>query len=223
VLEKQKALQQALSEWTAAYDNSVGELCATELAQERLRLTMLRIYADMFTPLLTTCFSIKETAYDAHTPVFESIIKRYAEVLSVQEAAIHDGGVNSDPFFTIDMGFFPPLYCTALKCRDPKIRREALSLLRRFRHMEGPWTGDMLARVAEYVVRLEEEHFEEAQHSTSAVVLPEFCRIHCVECKLPDQHRQGPNIGSLTLRRFRHELGKAGNWSVTKCYIDLTP
>ncbi|KAL4879185.1 hypothetical protein BJY04DRAFT_208764 [Aspergillus karnatakaensis] len=217
MIEKQKALQSALSEWTAAYELSEGRLSTSASTQEKLGLLMLRMYADIFSAFLGTCFSIKETSYDTHTAVFESTIKRYEEVFSIQESTTLNSEFKSNPVFTIDMGFFPPLYSTALKCRNPKIRREALSLLRRFRHMEGPWTGDKVARVAEYVMRLEEAHFE----GQSDVVLPEFCRIHCVECKLPDQHSPGANMGSLTMRRFRHELGKEGGWVVMKCEIDL--
>ncbi|KAL5333090.1 hypothetical protein BJX70DRAFT_392452 [Aspergillus crustosus] len=211
VLERQDTLQAGLSEWVAAYDNSIDELRVTESSNHRLGLIMLRIYADMFIPLLATSLSIKETAYDAHTPVFESLIKSYREVLDS----------HSNPFFTIDIGFFPPVYCTVLKCRDSRIRHEALSLLRRFRHMEGPWTGPILAKVAEYVVNLEEEHFQGAQSSVSGIVLPEFCRIFCVECRLPNPESSSPNTWSLILKRFRHELGKAGGWDVRKHEIEV--
>lgn len=103
--------------------------------------------------------------------------------------------------------------------------------------MEGPWTGAMLAIVAGHVVSLEEKHFGGALQSPAAtsnplaqtppstrssIVLPEFARIHCVECKLPDRRAQQSYIASLTLKRFRHELGKTGGWEVRKCSIDLT-
>ncbi|KAL4871329.1 hypothetical protein BDV12DRAFT_206503 [Aspergillus spectabilis] len=216
VLKKQHTLQVAMSEWIAGYDSSINELRVTESSDQRLGLIMTRIYADMYTPLLATFFSIKETAYDAHILAFDSILMRYREVLSIQEAAVDDEDSHSNPFFTIDIGFFPPLYCTILKCRDSRIRREALSLLRRSRHMEGPWTGAMLASVTGYVVNLEEEHFQGAQSSVSGKVLPDFCRIFCVECRLPNPESQSSNTWTLILKRFRHELGKAGGWDVRK-------
>ncbi|KAL2813933.1 hypothetical protein BDW59DRAFT_27572 [Aspergillus cavernicola] len=279
MLEKQQALQAATSEWISSYDHPNSPLTLISLPpHEKLRLVMLRIYADLATILLATCFSIKETAYDEHLSVFESIVNRYKVLPSVSaSASLQENAIpkdhnteykyqhehkheptnnnnkktpidNKNPFLTIDTAFFPPLYFTALKCRNQRIRRQALSLLQQYHHMEGPWTGPLLARVAGYVVDLEERNFEEALLKSSSlsssptttefeftgiVVLPEYCRVQCVECHLPARRvrSQGGgggggggssnNIASLTLKRFRHELGKAGGWCVTRRLLDL--
>ncbi|KAL2864856.1 Zn(II)2Cys6 transcription factor domain-containing protein [Aspergillus lucknowensis] len=244
--EKQKALQVALAEWIDAYEHSVEFLVSTS-PQEDIGLLMLRIYADVCTILVATCFSIKETAYDAHIFVFESIMKRYRDSISEKRNPAHSsknkdsaGSSPCEPRFTLDIGFFPPLYFTALKCRNQTVRHEALSILRKFRSLEGPWTGSMLARVAGHVVNLEEQHFVKAllpagtskptTTPTAAVtpglspqvVLPEFCRFHCVEWHLPSGCDGNSNCAFLTLRRFRHELGKVGDWCITQCTVDLS-
>lgn len=107
--------------------------------------------------------------------------------------------------------------------------------------MEGPWTGPMLGKVAGHVVDLEEVHFHRALKRSSRIepaaevppsnehrqppsnppdlVLPEFCRFHCVEFHLPGKRES--NISTLILSRFRHELGKAGGWCITKCDVEL--
>jgi hypothetical protein len=247
-LEKQQALQVAMSEWVASYERSIASLCLSISPQQRIGLTMLRIYADMFTIIIGTCVTIKETAYDAYLSVFESLIQRYDDFVgqgSASQSSSAPGVCKLDPCFTIDTGFFPPLYFTALKCRNHIVRREALSLLQQYPTMEGPWTGPMVARVAGYVVDLEEKNFSEALQSppihasladstvrrqnksttslaTPDVVLPEFCRIHCVECKLPNRHDKDSNVATLTLRRFQHELGKQGGWSVNFVGIDIS-
>ncbi|KAL4750661.1 hypothetical protein BDW72DRAFT_213283 [Aspergillus terricola var. indicus] len=227
MLEKQKALQAAIVDWIASYDNSIQSAFASVARQERLALLMLRTYADVAAVLLSTCFTIKETAYDAHLPIFESIIQRYSDVHSNDYHLLSDT-CEPDATFMIDTGLFSPLYFTALKCRNHATRHQALSILRQYVHMEGPWTGPMLARVAGHVVSLEEEHFGDilAKATTSttvSMVLPEFSRIHCVECRLPARRHQGSNIASLILRRFRYELGTAGGWWIGKCAIDLSP
>ncbi|KAL4786858.1 hypothetical protein BJX76DRAFT_364704 [Aspergillus varians] len=235
MLEKQRALRAATSDWITGYDNSIDSHLASIPPHERLGLSMLRLYADVSTILLATCFSIKETAYDPYLSLFESIIQRYRQFhdsyhpYSISNCEAH-------PFFTIDTCVFPPLYLTALKCRNRSTRREAIALLRRYQHMEGPWMGETVARVAEHVVDLEEEHFEEALQPPAgdcdrtaqpppstkpSVVLPEFSRIHCVECELPNRRDKDSNIGTLTLKRFRHELGKAGGWCINTCTLDL--
>ncbi|KAL3431584.1 hypothetical protein BDV09DRAFT_206537 [Aspergillus tetrazonus] len=226
MLEEQKALQAAVEDWIASCDNSMQSAFAAVARQHRLALLMLRTYADVAVILLSTCFTVKETAYDAHLPVFKSIIQRYSEVHSTDYPLLSDT-CEPNPTFMIDSGLFPPLYFTALKCRNHARRHQALAILRQYVHMEGPWTGPMLARVAGHVVSLEERHFGDilakATMSTAvSMVLPEFSRIHCVECKLPGQRHQGSNIASLILRRFRHELGSAASWCIDKCTIDLS-
>jgi hypothetical protein len=61
-----------------------------------------------------------------------------------------------DDGFTIESGFIPPLYYTALKCRVPRIRRQAVRTLRAAPHREGVWNGLLLASVLEEVISLEE-------------------------------------------------------------------
>jgi hypothetical protein len=249
--EKQQALQVAMCEWVASYERSILSLSRSSSPQQRIGLTMLRVYSDMFTIIIGTCVTIKETAYDAYLSVFESLIRRYDDFAgqrSESQSASAPGVCKLDPCFTIDTGFFPPLYFTALKCRNHIVRRKALSLLQQYPTMEGPWTGPMVARVAGYVADLEEKNFSKVLRSppinaslsdpaakdadksptpqtspaTPEVVLPEFCRIHCVECKLPNRHEKTSDVAKLTLRRFQHELGKQGGWSVTFVEVDIS-
>lgn len=233
MLAKRRALQADLSEWIAGYESSINSYLASISWNESLGLMTLRVYAEMSTILLDTCFSTRETAYDPHLPRFKWIIERYREF----HKSLQTQHCTAPPYFTIDPSLFPPLYFTALKCRDWRTRHEALSFLGQYHHMEGPWTGPMLAIVAGHAVRLEEKHFEGALQSSAAtsdpparispstrpnIVLPEFARIHCVDCKLPARRAQESCIASLTLKRFRHELGKTGGWEVSKCSIDLS-
>ncbi|KAL4971842.1 hypothetical protein BDW66DRAFT_155288 [Aspergillus desertorum] len=223
LLDKQSTLQTAMSEWIESYETSITSLSAKISRSERFGLVLLRVYADVATILLATCFSIRETSYDPHVSRFEAIVKRYSDFHeSVYRSEVN--GCPAHPFFTTDTCLFPPLYFTALKCRNSTIRYRAISLLNEYDHLEGPWTGPMVAAVAKHVVSLEENHFEKAMQSSAEqidsgpiVVLPEFCRVHCVECKL-DGHAK---IGELTLRRFRHELGEGGGWSISKSPVFL--
>ncbi|KAL4923310.1 Zn(II)2Cys6 transcription factor [Aspergillus undulatus] len=224
-LQKQKVLQCALSDWVASYERSITALCTSISWTERFGLLLLRVYADVSTILLATCFSIKETAYDCHLSLFDSIVNRY-QTFHEDEYLPEANNCPAHPFFTTDTCLFPPLYFTALKCRNQGIRQKAISLLEEYHHLEGPWTGPMVAAVAKHVVSLEEKDFKEALQSSTdqsdpgtGIVLPEFCRIHCVECK-PDGDSK---TSALTLRRFRHELGEAGGWAIIKSTIALTP
>ncbi|KAL4914783.1 hypothetical protein BDW62DRAFT_189788 [Aspergillus aurantiobrunneus] len=222
MLARQKALQEAISEWNASYNYSVTSQLASITPQEKLGHLMLRVYSDVSTVLLATCFSIRETAYDAHLPVFQSMVQRYSSFY----AQLEKSNCDLHPFFIIETCLFPPLYFAALKCRHQSTRHQAIALLRQCHHVEGPWTGPMVAKVAAHVVALE-RHFEKSLKPSSSssqgssLVLPEFCRIQCVECKLPGRRDQDPYVGTLTLKRFRHELGKEGGWCVSICTVNL--
>ncbi|KAJ6044702.1 hypothetical protein N7460_006057 [Penicillium canescens] len=58
--------------------------------------------------------------------------------------------------FTVEAGYIPPVYYTALKCRVPRIRRQAVRTLRAAPHREGVWNGPLLANVLEEVITIEE-------------------------------------------------------------------
>jgi len=53
------------------------------------------------------------------------------------------------------MSIIQPLYFTALKCREPDIRHRSVVLLGRC-GKEGVWDGDVMGKVAQHVVVLEE-------------------------------------------------------------------
>ncbi|KAL3457269.1 hypothetical protein BJX64DRAFT_20791 [Aspergillus heterothallicus] len=245
--ERQRALQTAVQEWIASYDRSIGSLLPSASQPQQIGFTMLRIYAHAGTIILGTCLSIKETAYDPYLSDFEAIVRRYEDLQVQATLPLTSSGrrvCETNSCFTIDTGFFPPLYFVALKCRNHAVRRKALALLQQYPSMEGPWTGPMLARVAGRVADLEEKDFVKALQSlsdagssptlssdtddsqpsstTTGVVLPEFCRIHCVECKLPSRYNPNPDTAVLTLRRFRHELGRSGGWIIDTAEVDLS-
>jgi hypothetical protein len=59
--------------------------------------------------------------------------------------------------FDLDTGLIVPLYFVAGKCRDSRIRRKAIQLLRASERQEGVSNSLMTAKVAERLVEIEEE------------------------------------------------------------------
>ncbi|KAK9851219.1 transcriptional regulator family: Fungal Specific TF [Penicillium brevicompactum] len=77
--------------------------------------------------------------------------------------------------FTVETGYIPPFYYTALKCRVPRIRRQAVRALRAAPHREGVWNGPLLASVLEAVIKIEEADLykgESRVHSPVGFLLP---------------------------------------------------
>lgn len=63
--------------------------------------------------------------------------------------------------FSADLGIVPPLFVVATKSRDRVLRREAIRLLRSSARREGMWDSELVARIAMWVVEIEEEGEEE--------------------------------------------------------------
>ncbi|PMD58570.1 uncharacterized protein K444DRAFT_531619 [Hyaloscypha bicolor E] len=68
-----------------------------------------------------------------------------------------DGFLHIKASFAMDLGIVPPLFVVATKCRDRKLRREAIRLLLSSPRREGMWDSILSGRVAQWIVEIEEE------------------------------------------------------------------
>lgn len=59
--------------------------------------------------------------------------------------------------FALDLGIVPPLFVVATKCRDRKLRREAIRLLMSSPRREGMWDSLLSGRAATWIMEIEEE------------------------------------------------------------------
>ncbi|KAI9052162.1 hypothetical protein LZ554_003524 [Drepanopeziza brunnea f. sp. 'monogermtubi'] len=58
--------------------------------------------------------------------------------------------------FALDLGIVPPLFVVATKCRDRKLRREAIRLLMSSPRREGMWDSILSGRVGQWIMTIEE-------------------------------------------------------------------
>jgi hypothetical protein len=65
-------------------------------------------------------------------------------------------GAMSRQLFGLHLGYIPPLFFAATRCRDPSIRRQAITILHHSRRRERVWDSCAAARVAERVMAIEE-------------------------------------------------------------------
>jgi len=68
-----------------------------------------------------------------------------------------DGYAHIKPSFALDLGIIPPLFVVATKCRDRKLRRDAIKLLMVSPRREGMWDSILSGRVAQWLMEIEEE------------------------------------------------------------------
>lgn len=72
------------------------------------------------------------------------------------------------PSFALDLGIIPPLFVVATKCRDRRLRREAISLLTSSHRREGMWDSRLCAGVGSWIMNVEEEGLDPYVRGTEA-------------------------------------------------------
>jgi hypothetical protein len=153
-----------LSHWQSACQSTTLTLGSSHAARrDRLSYTLMNLYHAMAT-ITASVNPDDEMGYDSHTHAFMRIISGCHELwLNLQRL-----NGNTDPGekaecegmgFTLEMGFIPPVYFTAVKCRVPRIRRQARDILRAGMNREGAWDRQGIAAAVAEVIRMEEGDF----------------------------------------------------------------
>jgi len=239
-LQDQKSrLQTAILDWLVRYESSLPSLLSTINPRTALGLPLLRIYHTMTTIMISTCLSsAHEKIFDSYTPAFTSVITQAIDIWTLTGHAIpcvsNPNCEISGISFTVDMGFIPPMYYTALKCRVPSLRRQAIKLLLAAPHREGIWDGTLVARIAGQVMEMEEGEFfkdvaigldrnafdmperQNDQEKLRVPALPESSRFHEVKIVMSEDFK---NTGTLVCKRRRHEGN--GGWDVQTTEFDF--
>lgn len=228
LLIRQSNLQTSLTSWLTAYDASTPSLLLHLTPRIVFGLPILRIYHTMTSIMLRTAFSIQETAYDSLTSSFQSII---TQCINIENVDLVDLGIKypTSTFckemnirFTVDMGFIPPLYYTALKCRDPVIRRKAISFLRIAPHREGMWDPIIVSKVGQKIMEMEEgdffrgvdiDYWDATVGELRMPPLPEAARLSDVKVIMSETLK---GAGTLVYKRCRHTHEGHNEWEVEK-------
>lgn len=169
--------------WSDAYEHILASRTAPTIShQEKAAIAVLKISQIMSQILFLMTFSDSEMQFDAFNHQFTAIINLALEVVGDEErravaqrcpdprfcthrldpwterygkpeyAARH-----IKPSFSADLGIVPPLFVVATKCRDPDIRRQAISLLNSSSRREGMWDSELAARIGIWIAGIEEK------------------------------------------------------------------
>lgn len=120
-----------------------------------------------------------ESVYDDH-------IEDYAKIVALSRQVLQYPGAQQilkQATFSFDYGVVQPLYVVATRCRDPHIRRDAISLLVDYPRREGTWDSAMAAMIATRIMNIEEDGAEMGY-------IPESARLHIVSNKFDLSKRQ---------------------------------
>ncbi|MCJ1231268.1 hypothetical protein MMC12_007945 [Toensbergia leucococca] len=180
-----------LDRWAARFDAFLKHSGSALSARDIRGATLLKILHKVASIMLLSTglegFVADETCFDKFSIEFVDILSLAASLIN---AEISDGVTEAKqarPSFSFDMGVVPPLYYIAVKCREPSIRRQALSLLLASPRREGVWDGLMAARITERLIAIEEEGLESI---TDCASIPGSARITLVNASMYSDQRR---------------------------------
>ncbi|RFU25098.1 hypothetical protein B7463_g11236, partial [Scytalidium lignicola] len=113
---------------------------------------MLSLYYNLASILLSTSCTHTEMVYEDFKPLFQEIVTKSNHLLTSSDNPA------TTSRFTLDLGTIIPLAFTAVKCRDRRIRRQAISLLWSKARREGLCFDTItIARVLAWILSIESE------------------------------------------------------------------
>lgn len=128
--------------------------------EERLAVSALKVgYYSTYTA--SACMNdARQMSFDAHLIHFKALLLHAKALVNAWDLArtshTQDTSSRAAANFTFDSSLIPPVYYTALRCRCPTTRREAIALLSYDLPREGLWDSEQSRIVAERVLEIEE-------------------------------------------------------------------
>lgn len=199
LLKSRKTIKTELVQWLSAYGLSKQYLkYPMNQEYEEVAFLLLTKYHTMANIMADTCLSPDdESIFDSHTEQFRFLVNQSTvnwESRASGPQHLASGQQMDMSRSVIDIGWIPPLYFTALKCRIHQVRLQAAKLIEYSAHREGIWDSKIAACIARKVIEIEEKNFyndfaltsASISHELSLPALPQSYRIHEIEVVLPD-------------------------------------
>ena len=145
-------------------------------------------------------YFVNETVWDRFTARFQRIVELASSVVEI--TANGQVAQTQGSKFSLDMNTVAPLYAVAHRCRDPVIRRKAVSLLYATPRQEGVWDSYLAASAVERLILIEEEGLSAV---ACAQDVPDWARVTEVDVKFDLEGR----VGSVGYTRSKGVSEKA--------------
>ena len=154
---------------------------------------MLIIYHKVLV-LLIECGMCLDTMHS------ENFFSDFAEVLFLVRGIVNASNISdAGPKITVELGVIIPLFNIAFRCRDPKIRGEAIDLLKSIDVYEGPWGSIGTAAVCDRMWRDETARAIAANPEliiTKASDIPSFARVITNRNRVME-HKRGVDLTTV--------------------------
>ncbi|KAH8682623.1 hypothetical protein BX600DRAFT_544961 [Xylariales sp. PMI_506] len=152
---EQEQLVAEMGRWMVAF-TPLFSRCVENGGRQRVSALTLCLAATTAKISIQTAFIKAETEYDVFEPEFRRIVLQSVLLLQTLEEE-YTPRKKLTLAFSFDLGVIPPLFLTAVKCRNSEIRHEALRLMNRYPRREGVWDSVTAAALGTWVAGLEEE------------------------------------------------------------------
>ena len=182
-----------LSQWKTAFDGfrpKPGGLREKEFL--RTESLLLRAHHHALSIMVTCLGSNSEMVFDDYVETFKILLDECS-------AAAIPPSSSTTFHFGFSLGLIPPLFLLATRCRDPIVRKSAISVLKSLHRSEGQWDSCSAAQIAEYIINIEERGLT-VIHSVSDV--PSFSRVRLLGAQVDYPNQQ------LVLRILRHPFDR---------------
>jgi hypothetical protein len=155
---RQKKILDMFDSWTTklnVLEKAQSEYWVSDIA--RKKKTILKILnLTMILCVSTTC-SVYETSWDKHKSEFEELLGYAEQVIDNDSLRFED---TQSQLFSFELGILPALELIARKCRYPKLRRQALSILRKSPKKECLLDSKFILALDERIMELEEANMK---------------------------------------------------------------
>jgi hypothetical protein len=147
-----KKLKDVMPEYLKSLDMSMKLLPQNKDAKFEHGVRCLKVHHRVGTIMMQTLIHSDEMVYDEYRQDFDFIVSQCTKLLDIDTK----DGAMSRQLFGLHLGYIPPLFFAATRCRDPSIRRQAIAVLHSSQRRERVWDSCAAARVAERVMTIEE-------------------------------------------------------------------
>lgn len=181
-------------------------------AQQAVRILQLNLHMMALNIDVTTNDQLHLQVWDNSIPqiqqlnplAWDNYTSRFQQITALARKIIEHSIALDAPQrlrnFALDTNIVATLYFVVSLCRDPLVRREAVSLLYELPLQEGLWDSAATARICEKLVNIEEEGLGEV---TCCEDVPEWARVRSVQMGFDMEGR----AGKISYRRHNGVLG----------------
>ncbi|KAH0832440.1 hypothetical protein FOPE_01113 [Fonsecaea pedrosoi] len=148
-------VEMLLESWRRHFETFESSRNDAQRQRYGLALQLLRVHYTMLLVMLRVSSSKQESVYEQYTEEFKWIVDKYdafAETWARDESTKFFSGLGNLEYH---MGYIPPLFLTATKCRDPGTRLAALKHLNGLRVVENNWTSCTAYLIARKIIKIE--------------------------------------------------------------------